>query len=71
MLEGLSIEALGSGGAMVALVVSMILWRVFKLAVKIVLFVVLMASLALGALLYFDVLPKAALEYGQPAPSRP
>lgn len=71
MLEGLSIEALGSGGAMVALVVSMILWRVFKLAVKIVLFVVLMASLALGALLYFDVLPKAALEYGRPAPSRP
>ena len=56
---------------MVALVVSMILWRVFKLAVKIVLFVVLMASLALGALLYFDVLPKAALEYGRPAPSRP
>ena len=54
MLEGLSVEALGGGGAILAVIVAMILWRIFKMAIKIVLFIVVMAVLAAGVAIYLE-----------------
>ena len=54
MLEGLSIEALGAGGVVVAVIVFFVLWRLFKMAVKIVLFIVVMGALAAGVAVYLE-----------------
>lgn len=54
MIEGLSIEALGAGGVVVAVIVFFVLWRLFKVAVKIVLFIVVMGVLAAGVAVYLE-----------------
>ena len=54
MLEGLSTETLGAGGVVVAVIVFFVLWRLFKMAVKIVLFIVVMAVLAAGVAVYLE-----------------
>lgn len=66
MLEGISLEALGGGGAFVAFIVAMLLWRVFKMALKIVLFVVVMAVLAAGVAIYLE---KGGSRLRLPAPN--
>jgi multisubunit Na+/H+ antiporter MnhG subunit len=54
VIEGLSIEALGAGGVVVAVIVFFVLWRLFKVAVKIVLFIVVMGVLAAGVAVYLE-----------------
>lgn len=54
MIEGLSVEALGAGGVVVAVIVFFVLWRLFKVAVKIVLFIVVMGVLAAGVAVYLE-----------------
>jgi hypothetical protein len=68
VLEGLSVEALGGGGALVAIIAFFVLWRLFKMAVKIVLFVVVMAVLAAGVALYLE---RAGTTVRLPAPASP
>jgi multisubunit Na+/H+ antiporter MnhG subunit len=66
VLEGFSIEALGAGGVVVAVVVFFVLWRLFKVAVKIVLFIVVMGVLAAGVALYLE---RAGTGVRLPAPA--
>jgi multisubunit Na+/H+ antiporter MnhG subunit len=54
LLEGLSVETLGAGGVVIAVIVFFVLWRLFKVAVKIVLFIVVMAVLAGGVAVYLE-----------------
>jgi multisubunit Na+/H+ antiporter MnhG subunit len=54
VIEGLSVEALGAGGVVIAVIVFFVLWRLFKVAVKIVLFIVVMAVLAAGVAVYLE-----------------
>ena len=68
MLDGVSIEALGAGGVVVAVVVFFVLWRMFKMAVKIVLFIVVMAVLAAGVAVYLE---RAGGRVSLPTPSVP
>lgn len=66
MLDGVSIEALGAGGVVVAVVVFFVLWRMFKMAVKIVLFIVVLAVLAAGVAVYLE---RAGGRVGLPTPT--
>ena len=47
-MEGLSVHALGVGGAVAVLLLGILLWRLFKLALKVVVFVVATALIALA-----------------------
>lgn len=50
-MEGIALETLGAGGAVAVLVVGLIAWKLFKLALKVVILLVLGAALAVGAAL--------------------
>lgn len=50
-MEFFGVEALGLGGALAALVLGLVLWRLFKLALKVVVFVVGAALVALVVVL--------------------
>ena len=45
MLEGLSIEALGAGGVILAVLVALILWKLLKLAFKLALFAAIVVAI--------------------------
>jgi hypothetical protein len=47
-LSGLSVEALGTGGVIVAVVVAFVLWKLVKLAFKVALLVAIVIALTLG-----------------------
>jgi hypothetical protein len=51
-VEALSLEALGAGGVIVALLVALVLWKVVKVAIKVVLFVIVLAALAVGVAMF-------------------
>jgi hypothetical protein len=51
-MEGISVEAWGAGGAVVVLLVGLVLWKVLKMALKLVICVVAIALGAAGGLVY-------------------
>lgn len=58
-MEGLALESIGAGGMVMALVVGIILWKLFKLALKLVLFIVVAIAIAGGATVYLERHPNA------------
>lgn len=53
-MDAISTEALGAGGVIAALVVGIIAWKLFKLALKVVVFVAVAAAIAAVVALYLQ-----------------
>lgn len=73
VLQSMSTESMGAIGVLVAVVLFLLLWKLFKMAVKTVLFVVVMLALAAGVAVYLERGggPRTRLPVTSPIPAPP